>query len=351
MTSLRSTVRPACRGMLMTFLGAMLLSVGCDSKRSTPAPQVALPKAAVRVVKAEVKTRVQTDEVVGTVRASVRASVEAKVMGRIEWLNLTPGQGVKAGDVLARLDTREVSARLEQARVQLEQAERELKRFTSLLQQNAVTRQEYDVAESRARSARAAVTEVETWLGYAQLSAPFDGVVTRKWVEVGDLAVPGKALAEVEDPRSLRVEADIPETMVGGLQLGTQLPIGVPSLGKSLMGVVGEIAPVGDANSRTFLVKLDVPSASGLRAGLFVRVSVPSGESRSIYVPETALRLRGQLEQVFVLDQGVARLRLVRVGKRSDGGVEVTSGVLPGESVVVDGLGTLVDGQPVEVRP
>ena len=338
-------------GRILSLVGAALLSVGCDPATSPESTRAALPKATVRVVKAESRTRVETDEVVGTVRARVRASVEAKVLGRIEWLNVTPGQVVKAGDVLARLDTREVSARLEQARVQFEQAERELKRFTGLLQQNAVTRQEYDVAESRARSARAAVTEVETWLGYAQLSAPFEGVVTRKWVEVGDLAVPGKALAEVEDPRSLRVEADIPEALVGGLKLGTPLAIRVPSLGKDLAGVVSEIAPVGDPNSRTFLVKLDVPPDSGLRAGLFGRVSVPAGEYRSIYLPESALRLRGQLEQVFVLDQGVARLRLVRVGKRSGGEVEVTSGVLAGDTVVSDGVEMLTDGQPLEVRP
>jgi hypothetical protein len=153
------------RGFLLSLLGAAMLSVGCDSKQSPVSITAEGPKAVVRVVKAQARTRVETDEVVGTVRARVRASVEAKVLGRIEWLNLTPGQAVKAGDVLARLDTREVSARLEQARVQLEQAERELKRFTTLVQQNAVTRQEYDVAESRARSARAAVTEVETWLG------------------------------------------------------------------------------------------------------------------------------------------------------------------------------------------
>lgn len=347
----RSMAYLSPRGFLLSLLGAAMLSVGCDSKPSPVPTSPAAPKAVVQVVKAEARSRVETDEVVGTVRARVRASVEAKVMGRIEWLHLTPGQVVKAGDVLARLDTREVTARLEQARVQLEQAERELKRFTTLLQQNAVTRQEYDVAESRARSARAAVTEVETWLGYAQLSAPFDGVVTRKWVEVGDLAVPGKALAEVEDPRSLRVETDVPEALVGGLTLGTSLPIRVPSLGKDLTGVVSEIAPVGDPNSRTFLVKLDVPPDSGLRAGLFGRVSVPAGAHRSIYLPESALRIRGQLEQVFVFEQGVARLRLVRVGKRAGGEVEVTAGVLEGDRVVSEGVEALVDGQSLEVRP
>jgi RND family efflux transporter MFP subunit len=118
-----------------------------------------------------------------------------------------------------------------------------------------------------------------------------------------------------------------------------------------LKGVIGEIAPVGDPNSRTFLGKLDVPQDSGLRSGVFGRVAVPSGEYRSIYVPETALRFRGQLEQVFVVEQGIARLRLVRAGKRSEGNVEITSGIVPGDMVVVDGVESLVDGQPLEVRP
>jgi multidrug efflux pump subunit AcrA (membrane-fusion protein) len=138
---------------------------------------------------------------------------------------------------------------------------------------------------------------------------------------------------------------------VGGLKLGTPLSLHIPAIGKDLAGTVGEIAPVGDANSRTFLVKIDLPPDAGLRAGLFGRVAVPAGEYRSIFVPNNALRTRGQLEQVFVVEKGIARLRLVRVGKHLGSDVELLSGVAVGDSVVVGGTDLLVDGQSVEVRP
>jgi multidrug efflux pump subunit AcrA (membrane-fusion protein) len=98
-------------------------------------------------------------------------------------------------------------------------------------------------------------------------------------------------------------------------------------------------------------VKLDLPPVQGLRSGQFGRVSVPAGSAAVLHVPEPALIVRGQLEYVMVQEEGVARLRLVRTGRRQSGRVSVVSGLNAGERVVVAGLDGLRDGQAVEVRP
>ena len=115
-------------------------------------------------------------------------------------------------------------------------------------------------------------------LGYARITAPFAGVIVKKLANLGDLATPGRPLYELEDPRRLRLEADVPEALVGGIVLGDEMPLRIPSIDLDLSGVVREIAPSADPNSRTFLVKLDLPDHDGLRTGLFGRVSVPVQE-------------------------------------------------------------------------
>jgi RND family efflux transporter MFP subunit len=113
---------------------------------------------------------------------------------------------------------------------------------------------------------------------------------------------------------------------------------------------VGEIAPAADPGSRTFLVKLDLPSQPGLRAGQFGRVAMPVGETSALRVPASAVVQRGQMELIFVVNDNQARLRLVKTGKRLGDEVELVSGVEAGEKIVAEGAVGLMDGQPVEAK-
>lgn len=322
---------------------------GCG-KMHEPAPVPPLPTASVRAQIVESKSRVATEEVVGTVRAKLRSVIEAKVSGKIEQLLVVPGQQVKAGELLATIDAREVQARYDQAVALRQQAEADLKRLASLFEQKILSQAEYDNAQARARVAVATVTEAETMLSYTKVAAPFAGVITRKHADVGDLATPGKPLLEMEDSTALRLEADVPEAVVGKLKLNDRLPVRISALEKELEGVVSEIAPAADPNSRTFLVKLDLPATAGLRAGQFGRVAMPVGETSALRVPASALIQRGQMEFVFVVVDGKAQMRIVKTGKRIGNEVELVSGVSAGEKIVVDGAGSLVDGQPVEAK-
>lgn len=337
------------KGNIILGVGLALALTGCGHKTERVEPAT-LPAATVRAQTAESKTRVATEEVVGTVRAKLRSVIEAKVSGKIEQLLVVPGQQVKAGELLATIDAREVQARYDQAVALRQQADADLKRLTQLFEQKILSQAEFDNAQAKARVAVAALTEAATMLGYTKVAAPFAGVITRKHADVGDLATPGKPLLEMEDSTALRLEADVPEAVVGKLKLNDRLPARISALEKELEGVVSEIAPAADPNSRTFLVKLDLPATSGLRAGQFGRVAMPVGETSALRVPASALVQRGQMELVFVAADGKAQMRIVKSGKRIGGEVELVSGVSAGERIVVEGAGSLLDGQRVEAK-
>jgi len=341
--------RPFAAATLSALALAGLLS-GCGHKSphaagAPPEP----PPVPVQVVKAELRPVPATEEVVGTVRAKLRANLEAKVAGRIAQMPVVAGQTVKRGDLIAQLEVQEIQARLDQARAAAEQAERDLQRYAALLQQKAVTQAEFDGMEARARIARASVAEATTMLEYARVTAPFDGVVSRKFADVGDLASPGRPLVELEDPGSLRVEADVAEALIDRIHPGARMSVRAAGREAPVEATVSEIAPAADPNSRTFRVKLDLPPNAGLRLGQFARVLIPLGETPALCVPAEAVVRRGQMHLVFVVEDGRARLRLVKVGKPLGTEVELLSGVQPGDLVVRTGAAQLRDGQPVQL--
>jgi RND family efflux transporter MFP subunit len=335
---------------LLPAVAALALFNGCG-RHSAPAPAAPpdLPAVPVRVVTVESRADTAAEEIPGTVQARQRAVIEAKVSGRIAHLHAQPGRRFAAGELLAELDAREWQARLDQAQATRDQAARDAERFRKLLAAQAVTAAEAEAVESRLRAAEAAVAEARTMLGYVRITAPFAGVVTRKLAEAGDLAMPGRPLAEMEDPAALRFEADIPESLAGGLALGARLMVVVGAT--EVEATVGEVAPAADPVTRTLLVKLDLPAREGWRSGQFGRVRVPVPQPAAVRVPASAVLRRGQLEFVHVVAGQRAQLRLVRIGRRTGEAVELLSGVNAGEQVIVDAPPSLREGQPVVVQP
>jgi membrane fusion protein, multidrug efflux system len=339
------------RFILPVVLASALYLTGCGGKpESAKANSSNLPTASVRIQTVQSKSQVVTEEVVGTVRAKLHATLEAKLSGRIDKMPVVLGQRVQAGELVARLDVGEINARLEQAEAALEQAEREWKRVSSLFEQQAVTRAERDSAESRHRLTKGRVAEAKAMLAYVEVVAPFDAVVTKKWADVGDLAAPGKPLISIEDSTALRLEADVPQAIAARIRRDAHLAVRVDGVSGEFTGTVSEIAPSVDSVSRTVQIKVDLSAQPGLSSGQFARLLVPVGESHSLHIPASAVVQRGQLEIVFTVANQHAQMRLVKSGKRIGDEVEVLSGLHPGDTVVIDGVTQLTDGQPVEAK-
>jgi RND family efflux transporter MFP subunit len=337
--------------LMLLVLGVATFAAGCGKQHE---PQAAasetLPPATVRVQKIDTVKQPAVEEVVGTVQPKLQAVIEAKISGRITHLPVVLGQSVKRGDVLVELATQEIQAKLDQANAAFRQAELELNRTANLRKQSAATQAEFDAVQSRYNVAKGAVAEAEALSGYAQIVAPFDGVIARKLADEGDLAMPGKPLLELEGRAGLRLVADVPALLASRVLPGAKLGVRVDTVADALTGTVAEISPAADPASRTVRVKLDLTESPHLRSGQFGRLSVPLSEATFLFVPPPALVQRGQLEILFVAADGKAQMRLVRTGKQTAQGIEILAGLGSGEAVVVDGAASLRDGQPLQVR-
>jgi RND family efflux transporter MFP subunit len=287
------------------------------------------------------------EEVVGTVRPRKAAQVTAKVTGRLLEMTAIPGRKVKAGDLLAKLDVGELDAALARAEAALGQADRDLARFRSLRDSGAVALAEFEQAEARQRMANATVAETKTMVQNASVTAPFDGTVTRKFLEPGDLASPDRAIFAMEDSSLLQLEIHVAEAMAGSITLGSKFRVEVGGAGAEIEGCVSELSPSADVGSRTFLVKLDLPLHEPLRAGQFGRAFIPRGHRAALLVPSNALISRGQMDYVFTVAQNVARLRIVSIGATREDSTEILAGLDGGETIVLSPPANLRDGQPL----
>lgn len=325
---------------------AGLLLAGCGPEEVAPAPG-ALEPVAVSSQVVEALNLPVFEEVVGTVRPRKEAQVTAKVTGRLLEMKAIPGMKVKAGEVLAKLDVGELDAALARAEAALDQAGRDVARFRSLRESGAVAVADLEQAEARERMAAATVAETKTMVRNATVTAPFDGTVTRKYLEPGDLASPERPIFAMEDSSLLQLEIHVAEAMAGSIALGSKFRVEVGGAGAEIEGVVSELAPSADVGSRTFLVKLDLPAHESLRAGQFGRAFLPRGERPAIVVPSGALISRGQMDYVFVVSENTARLRIVSTGTKREGRTEILAGLDGGETIVLSPPANLRDGQPV----
>jgi RND family efflux transporter MFP subunit len=185
---------------------------------------------------------------------------------------------------------------------------------------------------------------------YAKLAAPFSGVVITRSVEPGNLATPGAPLLTIEQDGLYRLEASVDESKLASVRIGQAVEVVIDASDRKLNARVSEIVPSVDAASRTYVVKVDLPAASQMRTGMFGRAIFPLGAQTVVAIPLAALTERGQLQSVFVVEEGVAHTRLVTTGRRTSAAAEVLSGLSPGERVVAPVPVGLQDGAKVEVR-
>jgi RND family efflux transporter MFP subunit len=341
------------RGWTGWLLAVCLLAAGCGSKEETTvpavsaAPEAAIHAAVVEVTSSEVPIRV---EVTGRVEAVYQAILSSRIQGTIDKLHVREGAPVAKGQRLIELDNRDVKAELARASAERENARAMLDRMTSLYKQDAVSKQEMENATRSFKVAEAARKAVLAQLSYTIVRAPFDGVITEKKVEEGELASPGQPLLKMEDPRQLRLEATVAEGDLKAISRGDTIPVAIDALGgRVLNGVVSQILPAGDPHTHTFTVKVDLPATPGLKTGMFGRLQLDTGVSRTIVLPASALVERGELTSVFVVGSDrIVRLRWVKPGRRFDGHIEILSGLNEGERVLADAVRG-ADGAVVQV--
>lgn len=348
-----SGVTRLARGAAAAGLGfaALVLPAGCDRPVNQAGLPGELPPAAVQVATVERARIPVMVDAIGSVRAVQRAQIAARISGAIESLPVALGQPVRTGDVLVRLAAAELIARRAQAEAQLASARRDLERERGLLAQGASAAETVRSLEDRVMVAEAVAREAAVLLEYTTIRAPFDGTVTQRRADAGDLASPGQALLEIEGVGGFEIDADFPESVATELRPGAGVQVLLPD-GERFTAKLSELSLAADPRARTVAAKLVVPAGARVRSGQFVRLEIPGPAVDALLAPAGAVSWFGQMERAFVADaENRARLRLVRTGARQGDRVQILAGLDAGERVVVAPPATLRDGQPLEIRP
>jgi len=380
--------------LAMAALGAAAVMLsGCGEEKHAAARKSAeAPPVSVSVAKAAEAAVPELYESTGTVKARTTAVLSARVMGYVRELRPQAGDSVRAGQVVAVIDAKEIETGLRQAeaarneaqsavpevtnsiaaaQAQLDLADSTHRRMKTLLDQKSITNQEFDEVaakqrmaqanlemararrmqlEQKIRQADAAVAQASVMKGYMEVIAPFAGTVIERKAEPGMLASPGMPLLVVEQAGSYRLEAAVEESRLRMIRPGMKVQVELEAIGKPVEARVEEILPALDAGSRTFTVRIGLPGGL-LRTGMFGRARFATGETKALTVPSSAVVRQGQVEKVYVADGGVARGRLVTTGAPLDARVTVLSGLSAGELVVAPVPASLTDGAKIEVRP
>ncbi|MFH1102909.1 MAG: efflux RND transporter periplasmic adaptor subunit [Pseudomonadota bacterium] len=381
---------------LASSLLATALLLGCGNKIE-PGHTASKTEKSVKapVARATITQRPVFYEAVGTVTARTYSTLSSKLLGTVQTVHVKEGDAVKEGDLLVSLDERQVTALLDQAAAALDEVRRgetaaesaketanaayELakithERYVRLLKNESVSRQEFDEVDARRRQTQASQAQAEAMLQAARhrvkqgaaaldaamvakkdarILAPYNGRITRKMVNSGDLASPGTPLAVIEKEGFFDAEILLPERHIRWVKSKQEVSVSIPAVGeRPIRGMIERIFPGADEKSRSFELKIQLPRDENIRSGMFARVFVPLEEKPMLMVPKKALVFQGQLTGIFVLDQSeVARLRPVRYGKESDDSVEILSGLNEGSRYVTDPPPTLESGNKVEVTP
>ena len=372
-------------GGVAIVLGLVLPA--CSSRPKATAADTA-PPVPVTTARVAMTDIAGTFEAGGVVQARTTATIMARILAPVRDVRVAPGDRVRSGQVLIVLDGTDLAAQARSGRAAAEAADRSAtaaaseqeaadaalvlarathERIAGLNAKRSATAQELDdatgalrTAEARAAgaaaraqaarsavdSARAASEAAGITESFASIAAPFDGVVTDKMVEPGNMAAPGTPLMRVEDTRGFRLDVRVDESRIGQVAPGAVVPVALDSgtggVATIVSGTVSEIGRAVDADARAFLVKIALPQAAGLRSGMFGRAQFSAPARRAVTVPEGTIVRRGQMTSLFVVEQGIAHLRLVDARE-----TEVLAGLSEGEVVVIAPPPTLTDGRQV----
>lgn len=289
----------------------------------------------------------------GTIQAVRQSVVSAQLAGRVLQLTVRAGDTVKAGQVIARLDDRELGAAeasslaaINEAQANLVRAEIDLKRSRALAKQNFISASAVDQADAQTKALRARVEALRAGAGaanatrsHAVITAPYEAVVAATQVEVGDLAMPGKPLVTLFQPGALRVVAYVSDAQLAAVRAGLAKAPPVVELGeKRLVGTQTTVLPAADPTTRTTEIRIDLPAGTAATPGQYVRARFAVGETAPLAIPAVAILHRGELTAVYVkTPDGRYQQRQIRLGERlSDGRMAVLAGVREGESVALD---------------
>lgn len=284
-----------------------------------------------------------------TIHSKQSIQVAARILAPIKSIKVKAGDLVKKGDLLIELDNRNNQANVAQSKeniraiyANLVQAKSHHLRIKHLFSKESATKAQleqananYQSLKAQLASAKQRLQSAQTTSSYSQIKAQFSARVIDRYAEPGDLAAPGMKLLTLYDPNSLRIEANIRESLAITLKIGQQLDTQVPTLNKTIQANIDEIVPAANPGSRSFLIKATIEHDEHMLPGMFAKISIPSGKSEQLLIPENYIKKMGQLDVTWVLENNTAIRRFIRIGQKRGNMVQVLSGLNANDKLIL----------------
>jgi len=305
----------------------------------------------------------------GEVVAVNNATLSTRMMGHVNRVHVNIGDKVTQGQLLISINNSDlqaqrarVNAGINEAQVAFNNAKRDYERFTALFAQNSASQKElddmtanYEMAKARLESAKAMKAEVDAQFAYAEIKAPFSGVVTNRFVETGAMANPGMPLMAIEAPGNFEVRATVAERAISQIKTGETVEVHINAINKTISGKVTEVGSSSSMTGGQYPVKVVLEKDDTLKSGMYATVQFPVTQTddspQLVTVPQEAIVTQGDLRGVYtVSQQNTAILRWLRLGRSFGNEVEVLSGLHADEAIIVKAEGKLYNGVKVDVR-
>jgi RND family efflux transporter MFP subunit len=299
----------------------------------------------------------------GAIVPEQKAQISSRLIGYIKGLEVKVGQTVKRGQLLFSIDSTDINSQIVQANAGYRQAVAALNdatldydRFTQLYKEKSVSKQRYDkmrlqysIAQQSVAAAKSALNQAKDQLNYANVKAPFAGVIVDKMAVAGDLASPGKPIVVIENTASLIVQTEVAGDLFAVIKMGDEATVLVEGQSGPLVGTIYTLVSSANPKTRTHTVKLSLPVINDVNSGTFARVSFKRGVRYTMMIPKSAVVNRAGIDGVFVNKDGKAFFHMVRTGLEIGDKVEIQAGLALGDQIVVDNNQSILNGDRVEI--
>ncbi len=357
---LRKSIAP-----LIIISGFFISSCGSKTEKNSEPKE----KISATVAYSELKSYPVVHSFSGKLQADKQSNLSTRIMGQVNGIYVKPGQSVRKGDLLLQIRNQDILAKKAQveankteATTAFESAQKDLNRFEALYKTKSASEKEMDdirtqfqVSKARLDAVLQMEKEVEESLRYSSIRAPYNGTITGKFVQEGDMASPGMPLLSIESPAQWKVYARVPEADIANFQLNDSVKVEIKAINKTINGTIAEINPSLANTGNQFEVKIlldtENKNTQSLYSGMYADVYYEHGTEPLILIPKGALVHRGQLVGLYALSQNqTALLRWVKTGKTYGNSIQILSGLSDGEQYIVSGEGKLYDGVSIQIN-
>lgn len=338
---------------LLVFF-CFLLSA-CKSGRSSP-PRIGsgtsgakIPVDAMVIQPQLLDNRIFTT---GTLLANEEVELKPEIAGRVTDVLFTEGGKVKKGDVLIKINDRELKAQLEGKEVEEKQASDLESRARHLFEAKGISQEEYDKTANTLKMIQAQREVIEAQLAETEIIAPFDGVIGLRYVSQGSYVTTTTLVATMQEIDPMKVEFSVPEKYVKQIKRDTEITVVVGDSPEKYKGVVYAVESKIDLETRTIKARAKIPNSKGdLIPGSFAKVDITLEQlPNAIVIPSGSIVPEMTGDKVFVCVNGKVQSVPVKTGIRTENSVQIVQGLNPQDTLITTGLLQLSDGKAVEIK-